>query len=79
MATCFPSIPLLGIDILRDTKGRLFVIEINAGRNTWHYSSKAWAEHRRTNPGCYVRLRTQFSAFDVVARRLCEAVQAQAS
>ena len=79
VAACFPSIPLLGIDILRDTKGRLFVIEINAGGNTWHYSSKAWAEHRRTNPEYYVRLRTQFSAFDVVARRLCEAVQAQAS
>ena len=77
-AACFPALPLLGIDILRDTKGRLYVIEINAGGNTWHFSSKVWEEHRRADPQYYVDMRQQFGAFDIAARRLCEVVQAQA-
>lgn len=77
-AAAFPRIPLLGIDILRDEQGRLHVLEINAGGNTWHYSSKMWEEDRRANPDYYEYLRTQFGAFDIAARRLCEEVHAQA-
>lgn len=77
-AACFPAIPLLGIDLLRDTSGRLHVLEINAGGNTWHYSSKMWEEDRRAHPEYYEYLRTQFGAFDIAARRLCEEVHAQA-
>ncbi len=36
----FPNIPLQGIDILEESgTGRLYVIEINAGGNTWHFFS----------------------------------------
>ena len=37
----FPNIPILGCDILKEEKtGRLYAIEINAGGNVWHFSSK---------------------------------------
>lgn len=36
----FPSIPVLGVDMLRDIEtGTLYVIEVNAGGFTWHVSS----------------------------------------
>jgi ATP-grasp domain len=36
----FPSVPLLGVDILREADtGRLFVIELNSIGYTWHFSS----------------------------------------
>lgn len=79
VAACFPGLPLLGIDILRDTAGRLYALETNGGGNTWHFSSKNWAEHRRTNPEYYQYMRTQFGAFDIAAERLCEAVHRLAS
>jgi hypothetical protein len=78
-AACFPSIPLLGIDILRDVAGQLHVIEVNAGGNTWHYSSKAYNTHRWQNPKYYKGMREQFGAFDVAARRLVDIARAQAS
>lgn len=77
-AKCFPSIPLLGIDIIRDVNNRLQVLEVNAGGNTWHYSSKATEENRRRDPGYYAGMKTQFGAFDIVARRMCEEVRWQA-
>jgi hypothetical protein len=44
----FPTIPLLGIDIIREEKtGKLFVIECNAGGNVWHFSSKTNVPLRR--------------------------------
>ena len=43
----FPTVPLLGIDIVREeTTRRLFVIECNAGGNVWHFSSKVNAPLR---------------------------------
>ncbi|WP_395660592.1 hypothetical protein [Aestuariivirga sp.] len=45
--SALPSIPLLGIDILREEKtGKLLVLECNAGGNGWHFSSKAAASFR---------------------------------
>jgi len=36
----FPDIPLLGVDIVRDAHtGRLFVLEVNATGDVWHFSS----------------------------------------
>jgi hypothetical protein len=37
----FPTIPLLGTDILREEPGgRLYVIEVNSSGETWHFSSR---------------------------------------
>jgi hypothetical protein len=39
--TAFPSIPLLGTDILREHgTGRLYIIEVNANGAVWHFSSR---------------------------------------
>jgi hypothetical protein len=36
----FPSIPLLGIDVVRDAlDGRLFVLEVNSSGYVWHFTS----------------------------------------
>ncbi len=45
--SALPSIPLLGVDILREEgTGKLFVLECNAGGNGWHFSSKTAASFR---------------------------------
>jgi hypothetical protein len=50
----FPNIPLLGLDILRcDATGEVYVLEINAGGNVWHYSSPYAAAHRAAYPETY--------------------------
>lgn len=79
IACCFKTIPLLGIDIIQSTSGKLYVLEVNAGGNTWHYSSKMWEDHRKENPDIYVRMKTQFGAFDIAAKRLTEVTQELAS
>lgn len=39
--SAFPTIPMLGVDILRDKQsGKLWVLECNAGGHTWHFSSR---------------------------------------
>jgi hypothetical protein len=72
VAGCFPRIPLLGVDILQHHEtGELFALEINAGGNTWHFSSKASASGR-TAVGREARIK-QFGAWDVAARALITA------
>ncbi|MBL8895365.1 MAG: hypothetical protein JNJ53_12230 [Rhizobiales bacterium] len=45
--TAFPRIPLKGCDIVREAKtGSLYALEINAGGNTWHFSSEIFAKNR---------------------------------
>lgn len=78
-AAAFSSIPLLGVDVLRDEAGKLHVIEVNAGGNTWHYSSPMYDMHRWQNPGYYKDMRQQFGAFDIAARRLVEEARSRAS
>jgi hypothetical protein len=47
----FANSPLLGLDILRcATNNKLYVVEINAGGNVWHYSSPTAAAERRAYP-----------------------------
>lgn len=42
-----PDVPLKGCDIMRDARtGRLFVLEVNPGGNTWHFSSQHLAAIR---------------------------------
>lgn len=63
----FPRKPLLGIDILRrETDGKLFAIEVNAGGNVWHFSSPK-IKHR-TRLGGKEAMMAQFGAWDVAAR-----------
>jgi hypothetical protein len=39
-STAAPDVPLQGVDIVREAStGRLFVLELNPGGNTWHFSS----------------------------------------
>jgi hypothetical protein len=67
----FPDVPVQGVDIVREAgTGKLFVIEINAGWNTWHFSSpfgkKLQAEFGLDYHG-------QFGGFSVAADALVEA------
>jgi len=75
VAKIFGTLPLLGIDVIRDVHtGRLFVLEINAGGNTWHYSSPMAAEWRKKHPELLRAMKEQFSAFDTVAAVLARHV-----
>lgn len=78
-AAAFATVPLLGVDVLRDESGKLHVIEVNAGGNTWHYSSTTYDLHRWQNPSYYKNMREQFGAFDIAARRLVEEARSRAS
>ena len=79
VAAAFDDIPLLGIDIVRDERSsKLYVLEVNAGGNTWHFSSDLWAERRRKMPDVALAMKNQFSAFDTAARALVDKVHLQA-
>jgi hypothetical protein len=37
----FPTIPLLGVDVIRDAAtGKLYVLEVNSGGYVWHFTSR---------------------------------------
>jgi hypothetical protein len=66
----FPAIPLLGVDILQDcTTGNVYVLEINAGGNVWHFSSARSALGRDHGIPLEQRV-AQFGAWDVAANTL---------
>jgi hypothetical protein len=70
--------PLLGCDIIRNTEtGKLSLIEMNAGGNVWHFSS------RRASRGLAVITREhrikQYGAWDIAADVLIEKVRLFAS
>ncbi len=70
IAQTFTKIPLLGIDILIDDATKeLFVLEVNAGGNTWVFSSKI-AEHFRHSAGGKKKLVLQYNAWDRAAEAL---------
>jgi hypothetical protein len=75
-----PEIPLTGIDIVRDGKtGRLYIIELNAGGNTWHFSSSFEAKNRAANGPEFEHKRlTQFDALRTAARVLVRKTNADA-
>jgi hypothetical protein len=67
-----PAIPLQGVDIIREeATGRLFVLEVNPGGNTWHFSSQH-TQHFQQFAGATSRAEriAQFGAWDVAARIL---------
>lgn len=63
----FPRNPILGIDVLkRESDGKLFVLEVNAGGNVWHLSSPK--ENHRIRLGGKEAMVTQLDAWNVAAR-----------
>jgi hypothetical protein len=75
VAAVFPAVPLQGIDILREAKtGKLFVLEINPGGNTWHFSSKYGRRQRVEGK----KRQEQFDAFSIAADVLIERTRAEA-
>ena len=67
----FPDIPVLGVDVVRETGGRgLFIMEVNPKGDTWHLSSllrkTAFTDQHAQD------LYAQFGALDRVAQVLIE-------
>lgn len=80
VAAAFKDIPLLGMDFVRDARtGKDFVLEVNPGGNTWHFSSEMWEDRHRKDPGLRKVMLYQFSAFDAAAKVLVEHVHRLAS
>ena len=75
-----PEIPLKGCDILLEVAtGRLYVIELNCGGNTWHFSSNFMAERRKKyGPEFELQRRQQFDALRTTARVLVERANGEA-
>jgi hypothetical protein len=70
---------LKGTDLLYDaTSGRWYVIELNCGGNTWHFSSRFFAETRRHTPEFEIERRRQFDAMRTAARVLVARTNAEA-
>jgi hypothetical protein len=69
-----PAIPLQGVDIIREeATGKLFVLEINGGGNTWHFSSQHTQHFQQYAIATPREDRiNQFGAWDVAARILAE-------
>lgn len=73
-AAC-PDIPLQACDIVRESAtGKLFILEINAGGNTWDFSSKRVAESR-DKMGGRERLVRAFDPWPRAARALIAKVR----
>jgi hypothetical protein len=75
-----PDIPLKGCDIVRDAKtGKAYVLEVNAGGNTWHFSSHYFREYRqKLGPEFVRKMHTQFDAFRSAAEALVARTRAEA-
>lgn len=77
MHSVFPTIPVLGCDVLRrESDGELFALEINGGGNCWHFSS--YAEKHRARLGGREGMVAQFGAWTVAANALIRMVRQHA-
>ncbi len=76
-AHAFEDIPLLGVDVLREAStGRIYVLEVNAGGNTWHFSSDHLkAERAENGPDFERQRREQLDAFGTAAHALADATR----
>ena len=77
-----PEIPLKGCDVVRDHKtGRPYVLELNCGGNTWHFSSNFNLDQRDTSQAALERRRRrrlQFDAMRTAARVLVARTNSEA-
>jgi len=72
------EVALHGCDIIRESEtGRLFVLEVNPGGNTWSFSSK-WAALLRTDLDMQ-DLSGQFDAWKICARVLVDRTRSEAT
>jgi hypothetical protein len=79
MAAAFPAAPLLGCDIIKDVhSGELYALEVNAGGNVWHFSSRMLAKRRAKFPEDEKARHSQYGAFDVAAKALIRATRRMA-
>jgi hypothetical protein len=82
-AAAFPDVPLLAIDlVVQQDSGKIWVLEVNAGGNSWHFSSsygkglrrnfglEAGADEASAEEMGRLQLIGQFNAFDVAAEAL---------
>jgi hypothetical protein len=68
----FPRVPLQGCDIVREAgTGKLYILEVNPGGNTWHFSSPLFLP-QRTKLGGKETFTKQLDAFGVAARTLAQ-------
>ncbi len=75
-ASAFPTLPVLGVDLLRDlTTGRLYVIEVNPSGQVWHLSSEIG---RKAQCQAGVDYYSQFGALDVIADALIDVTRREA-
>jgi hypothetical protein len=76
-----PEVPLKGIDVVREARtGRLYVLEINPGGNTWHFSSRHNAQVRAREGPDYVRqLYGQLDAMATAAYALVDVTRREAT
>lgn len=76
VAKSLPQLPLFGIDILKDeTSGKLYVLEINAGGNVWHFSSLSTKKYNVDRKALVL----QYNAWDRCAEALIRKVNEHAS
>jgi hypothetical protein len=76
--SAFPRKPVLGIDILkRESDGKLFALEVNAGGNVWHLSSPK--EKHRIRLGGKEAMVAQLDAWNVAARALIRVAREHAA
>lgn len=74
-----PEIPLKGCDIIRDARtGRMYVLELNPGGNTWHFSSSFLAEFRSKTEDYNLRRLAQLDAFGTTAQVLAQVTREEA-
>lgn len=75
MSRILPDVPLKACDIIREWKtGKLYVLEVNPGGNTWHFSSPLG--RREFVDG--ERRESQFNAFSLAADLLIERTRREA-
>jgi glutathione synthase/RimK-type ligase-like ATP-grasp enzyme len=75
--SAFPGFPVLGVDVLRDSEtAKLYVVEVNPGGATWHFSSPV-ARAKQTPE--FLRQRyQQFDGLERAARLLVDRTRAEA-
>jgi len=79
MHAVFPTLPVLGCDILRrQSDGALFALEINGGGNVWHFSSQMAYAHRE-HLGGREKMLAQLGAWPAAARALIRIVRQHAN
>ena len=77
VAAAFPEIPVLGVDVIRETvTGRLYALEVNASGLTWHSSSNLGLKLQRDRG---IDLQAQFGLIDIAADTLIDVTRREAA